>query len=79
VLSPINLGNPHEFTMQELAETVLEITNSKSKIIFQPLPSDDPKQRNPNIERARKELDWEPQIDLQSGLTRTVEYFQGII
>jgi len=79
VLSPINLGNPHEFTMLELAETVLEITNSKSKIIFQPLPSDDPKQRNPNIERARKELDWEPQIDLQSGLTRTVEYFQGII
>jgi len=65
--------------MLELAETVLEITNSKSKIIFQPLPSDDPKQRNPNIERARKELDWEPQIDLQSGLTRTVEYFQGII
>ena len=79
VISPINLGNPHEFTMRELAQTVLDITKSKSKLIFQPLPSDDPKQRNPNIERARTELGWEPTVDLASGLSRTIDYFKKII
>jgi len=79
VTSPINLGNPEEFTMQELAQTILKVTDSKSKIIFRPLPSDDPKQRNPNIERARLELDWNPQVDLESGLIETINHFKKII
>ena len=79
VTSPINLGNPQEFTMKELAETILRLTGSKSNLVFQPLPSDDPKQRNPNISRANSELNWEPTVNLESGLARTIEYFKKIL
>ncbi len=79
VTSPINLGNPQEFTMKELAETILRLTGSNSKVVFQPLPSDDPKQRNPNISRANTEINWSPTVDLESGLARTIEYFKKIL
>jgi UDP-glucuronate decarboxylase len=72
---PINLGNPHDFSMLELAEHVLRLTGSKSKIEFAPLPCDDPKQRKPDISLAKSYLGWEPQIQLEEGLTRTIEYF----
>lgn len=73
---PVNLGNPGEFTMLELAEKVLELTGSKSKIVYKPLPQDDPTQRKPVIELAKKELGWEPKIQLEEGLTKTISYFQ---
>lgn len=73
---PINLGNPHEFTMIQLAELVIELTKSKSKIEFLALPGDDPKQRKPDISKAQKILDWEPQIQLKEGLQKTIEYFK---
>jgi UDP-glucuronate decarboxylase len=76
---PVNIGNPNEFTMLELAEKVIRITGSKSKIIHMPLPADDPTQRQPNISLAKKELDWEPKIMLEEGLTRTIAYFKSII
>lgn len=76
---PINLGNPGEFTMLELAEKVISITQSKSKLVFKPLPEDDPKQRQPNIDLAKKHLDWEPKIGLDDGLKMTVEYFRKIL
>ena len=76
---PVNIGNPGEFTMLELAEMVIELTNSKSKMIFLPLPEDDPMQRRPVIELAKKELDWEPKIALREGLTKTIAYFEGVI
>ena len=79
VTSPINLGNPQEFTMKELAETILRLTGSTSKLVFQPLPSDDPKQRNPNISRANSEINWNPTINLESGLAKTIEYFKKIL
>lgn len=77
-VGPINIGNPHEFTMKELAELVLEVTGSSSKIVYMPLPSDDPKQRRPTIDRAKKYLDWEPKVQLREGLEKTVEYFRTI-
>jgi UDP-glucuronate decarboxylase len=73
---PINLGNPHEFTMVQLAEQVLELTGSKSKMIFQPLPADDPKQRQPDITLAKTLLDWEPSMALREGLEKTIAYFE---
>ncbi len=73
---PINLGNPHEFTMLELAQKVLILTNSKSKIIYKELPQDDPKQRQPDITLAKKELGWEPKIGIEEGLQKTIEYFK---
>lgn len=73
---PINLGNPVEFTMVQLAEQVLELTGSKSKMIFQPLPADDPKQRQPDITLAKTLLDWEPSMALGEGLQKTIEYFE---
>jgi len=76
VTGPINLGNPGEFTMIQLAETVLRLTNSKSKLVFQPLPADDPKQRQPNITKARELLGWAPKVDLEAGLDRTIAYFR---
>jgi UDP-glucuronate decarboxylase len=76
---PINLGNPGEFTMLELAEKVISITQSKSKLVFKPLPEDDPKQRQPNIDLAKKHLDWEPKVGLDDGLKMTVEYFRKIL
>ncbi|HEY6125550.1 MAG TPA: UDP-glucuronic acid decarboxylase family protein [Steroidobacteraceae bacterium] len=79
ITGPINTGNPGEFTMLELAQQVIEITNSKSKIIHQPLPQDDPKQRRPDITKAKKHLNWEPKVQLKEGLTRTVAYFDELI
>ncbi len=76
---PVNIGNPGEFTMIELAEKIIELTGSKSKITFQPLPQDDPLQRQPDITLAKKELGWEPTIKLEEGLIKTIEYFKGII
>jgi UDP-glucuronate decarboxylase len=73
---PINIGNPTEFTIRELAERILEITDSKSKLVFKPLPSDDPRQRQPNISLARDTIDWAPKVDLAAGLVRTIAYFQ---
>ncbi|WP_150952320.1 UDP-glucuronic acid decarboxylase family protein [Microbacterium testaceum] len=79
VTGPINVGNPGEFTMLELANAVLDITGSSSQIEHRPLPQDDPKQRQPNIDLARRELGWEPTIALRAGLERTVEYFHGVL
>lgn len=73
---PVNLGNPGEFTMLELAEKVISLTGSKSKIVHRPLPQDDPTQRKPVIDLAKKELDWEPRISLDEGLVKTIAYFQ---
>ena len=75
ITGPINLGNPHEFTIKQLAELVLELTGSKSKIIYEPLPSDDPTQRQPVIDKAKTILGWEPTVQLREGLTKTIEYF----
>jgi len=77
-IGPVNIGNPNEFTIKELAEKVIELTGSKSKLIYQPLPSDDPLQRQPNISLAKKELGWEPKIQLKEGLIKTIEYFKSI-
>lgn len=77
--SPVNLGNPHEFTMLQLAESVLRLTNSKSKLVFQPLPQDDPQQRRPDISRAKEMLDWKPKVQLEEGLQKTIEYFKDLI
>jgi UDP-glucuronate decarboxylase len=76
---PINLGNPDEFTIRELAEKIVELTGSRSKLIYQSLPSDDPKQRRPDIFRAKSDLNWEPTIKLQDGLIKTIEYFKNSI
>jgi UDP-glucuronate decarboxylase len=73
---PVNLGNPDEFTILELAEKIIALTGSQSKIIFKPLPQDDPLQRKPNIELARAELKWKPQIQLEAGLKQAIEYFK---
>lgn len=79
-IGPVNLGNPVEFTIKELAEKILEmIPESTSKIIFKKLPQDDPKQRKPDISLAKKELDWEPKIELEDGLIKTIEYFRKIV
>lgn len=75
---PVNIGNPNEFTIKELAELVIELTGTKSKLIFEPLPADDPMQRQPNIELAKKELGWEPKIQLREGLINTIKYFKSI-
>jgi len=79
IFGPINLGNPGEFTMIELAEIIIKLTNSNSNLTFKPLPKDDPKQRCPDITLAKKELDWEPQISLKDGLYKTINYFEKII
>jgi UDP-glucuronate decarboxylase len=76
---PVNIGNPHEFTILELAEKVIKLTESKSKIIYKPLPSDDPMMRKPDITLAKKELDWSPNIKLDEGLMKTIEFFKTII
>lgn len=79
ITGPINLGNPCEFTIKELAQRVIELTGSKSKIIFMPLPSDDPKQRQPDISKAKELLNWEPQVPLEQGLIRTIDYFRNLV
>jgi UDP-glucuronate decarboxylase len=76
---PINIGNPHEFTIRELAERVIALTGSRSSLIFKPLPSDDPRQRQPNISLARSMLDWEPRIELDEGLQKTIAYFRRLV
>jgi dTDP-glucose 4,6-dehydratase len=73
---PVNIGNPTEFTILECAQRVLAVTGSKSKIRYEPLPPDDPKQRRPDITKARTLLGWEPKIDLETGLRMSLEYFQ---
>ncbi len=78
-IGPVNIGNPGEFTILELAQKVIELTNSKSKIIFMPLPEDDPLQRKPDITLAKKELKWEPKIDLEVGLLKTIAYFDKLL
>jgi UDP-glucuronate decarboxylase len=79
LVGPINLGNPNEFTMLELAEQVIRLTGSKSKLRFEPLPQDDPKQRQPDISKAKSILDWEPKIQLEEGLKLSIDYFKSVI
>jgi len=76
---PVNIGNPHEFTMLELAQNVIDLVGSKSKLTYMPLPQDDPKQRQPDISLAKKELDWEPKVQLREGLTKTIAYFDDFL
>ena len=78
-IGPVNLGNPTERTILDLAKLVKEMTGAKSQIVFQPLPSDDPIKRKPDIELAKKELNWEPKVDIKEGLKNTIEYFKNII
>ena len=78
-IGPVNLGNPIEITIMELAEKILALTGSKSKLTFKPLPEDDPKQRCPDISLAKSKLGWEPQVKLEEGLVKTIEYFKGVI
>jgi nucleoside-diphosphate-sugar epimerase len=77
VRDPVNIGNPHEMTMLEFAREIISATNSRSKIAFKPLPQDDPKQRKPDITRAKTMLHWEPKVPLKEGLKKTIEYFRG--
>ena len=79
VTGPINLGNPNEFTMRELAELVVELTGSRSEIVYRPLPADDPRQRQPNITKARTVLGWEPKVALRDGLVDTIAYFDEML
>ena len=76
---PVNIGNPGEFTMLQLAETILKLSGSKSKIVYEPLPSDDPKQRQPNIELAKSKLGWQPKVNLEDGLKETIAYFKKVL
>lgn len=79
LIGPVNIGNPVESTMLELAEKILTLSKSKSKLIFKPLPSDDPKQRNPNISVVKEKIDWQPRVALEDGLVKTIEYFKKIL
>ena len=76
VNEPVNIGNPTEISILQLAEKIIELTNSKSEIVFKPLPEDDPKVRRPDIAKAKKELDWEPKVGLEEGLKKTIEFFR---
>jgi UDP-glucuronate decarboxylase len=76
---PVNMGNPDEFTMLELAENVLRIIGGKSKLTFHPLPADDPRQRQPDISEARSRLKWQPKVALEDGLKETIQYFDGLL
>ena len=79
VTGPINIGNPNEFTVRELAEKVIELTGSSSRIVEEPLPQDDPRQRQPDISKAKRDLGWEPTVQLEQGLTQTIDYFRKFI
>jgi UDP-glucuronate decarboxylase len=79
ITGPINIGNPNEFTMLELAELILKLTSSQSKLTFKPLPEDDPKQRQPDISLAKAKLDWEPKVKLEDGLKETIAYFKLLL
>src|SRR6478609_4114344 len=74
---PVNIGNPHEVSITEIARTIIGLVGSKSSLVYRPLPVDDPKQRQPDITRARTLLGWEPKVDLEDGLTKTVGYFKA--
>ena len=76
---PVNIGNPEEFSMLQLADLVIKMTGSKSKLVFEPLPQDDPRQRRPDISLAKQELSWQPSIKLESGLEKTISYFSQVI
>jgi len=76
---PMNLGNPNEFTIRQLAELVIELTGTSSKLVFRPMPTDDPRQRKPDITAARARIGWEPTVQLREGLKRTIEYFDGVL
>ena len=76
---PVNLGNPHEMTVMDFAKKILDLTHSRSSIVFEPLPEDDPQVRQPDISKARELLGWVPQVSLEVGLTKTIQYFQGQI
>jgi dTDP-glucose 4,6-dehydratase len=73
---PVNIGNPHELTIEEIATTIIRLVGSSSRLVYRPLPVDDPKQRQPDITRARTLLGWEPKVGLEDGLLRTVDYFR---
>jgi dTDP-glucose 4,6-dehydratase len=77
VNEPVNIGNPREMTIEEIARTIIQMTGSTSRIIYKPLPTDDPKQRRPDITRARTLLGWEPKVQLNEGLVKTIEYFRS--
>jgi UDP-glucuronate decarboxylase len=79
VTGPVNLGNPVEFSMLQLADQVLQMTGSRSRIVHRPLPQDDPRQRQPDISKAQELLEWRPKIPLQEGLARTIEYFETML
>ncbi len=79
VTGPVNLGNPNEFTIRQLAELVVELTGSKSELVHRPLPQDDPRQRQPDITKAKALLDWQPTLPLREGLTKTIAYFDGLL
>jgi nucleoside-diphosphate-sugar epimerase len=76
VNDPVNIGNPQEMTIEEIARTIIRLTGSRSKLVYRPLPEDDPKVRQPDITRARTLLGWEPKVGLEEGLTKTIEYFR---
>ena len=76
---PVNIGNPNEFTILQCAQHVLKVTGSKSQIHYEPLPQDDPKQRRPDITKARQLLGWEPKIDLETGLRKSLDYFKKAV
>jgi UDP-glucuronate decarboxylase len=79
IVGPINLGNPHEVSIGELARLILDLTGSRSRIVYRPLPQDDPRQRQPNIAAARDHLDWTPKVSLKDGLTQTIQYFEQLL
>jgi UDP-glucuronate decarboxylase len=79
VTGPINLGTTYEFSMLELAEKIIQLTHSQSKIIFKPLPKDDPRERQPDLTLAKEQLNWEPQVSFEEGLLRTIDYFKGVV
>src|SRR5260370_18153183 len=79
VTGPVNLGNPGEFTIRELAEEIIDLTGSASRIVHMPLPVDDPKQRRPDISKANELFDWRPTVPLRAGLKKTIAYFEGVL
>ena len=79
ITGPMNIGNPTEMTIRQLADLVIELTGSKSKLVFEPLPQDDPVQRRPDIGFAQRTLGWEPQVKLRDGLTKTIGYFDRLL
>jgi UDP-glucuronate decarboxylase len=79
LIGPINLGNPEEFTMLDLATAVIDLTGSRSKVVHRPLPEDDPRQRRPDISKAQQMLNWGPQTSLMEGLKKTIPYFEGLL